>query len=48
MSRTAVKPATTPIPVQLSKTEFTTGDEVDGIYNTFAKAGDEVGRLHPV
>ena len=30
----AAQPATTPIPVQLSETEFTTGDEVDGIYVT--------------
>jgi hypothetical protein len=32
MSIMAAQPATTPIPVQLSETEFTTGDEVDGIY----------------
>jgi len=28
----AAQPATTPIPVQLSDTEFTTEDAVDGVY----------------
>lgn len=32
MSIMAAQPAATPIPVQLSDTEFTTGDEVDSIY----------------
>jgi hypothetical protein len=33
----AAQPATTLIPVQLSDTECTTGDEVDGVYVTHLK-----------